>query len=97
MELVQVQLANITEQNDNANRKIAELEAKNMEIQQGRATLGQKLAKREGLYTELSGINNEMEEQISKNKKTIRELRTTLQEKTKQIEQQVDYTTCILQ
>ena len=65
MELVQVQLANITQQNDNANRKIAELEAKNMEIQQGRVTLEQELAKRKNLYTELSGINNEMEEQIS--------------------------------
>ena len=62
---MQVQLANITQQNDNANRKIAELEAKNMEIQQGRVTLEQELAKRKNLYTELSGINNEMEEQIS--------------------------------
>ena len=65
MELVQEQVANITQQNDNANRKIAELEAKNMEIQQGRVTLEQELAKRKNLYTELSGINNEMEEQIS--------------------------------
>ena len=62
---MQEQLANITQQNDNANRKIAELEAKNMEIQQGRVTLEQELAKRKNLYTELSGINNEMEEQIS--------------------------------
>ena len=62
---MQEQLANITQQNDYANRKIAELEAKNMEIQQGRAALEQELAKRKNLYTELSGINNEMEEQIS--------------------------------
>ena len=97
MELVQVQLANITEQNDNANRKFGGLEAKNMEIQQGRAALEQELAKRNNLYTELSGINNEMEEQISKNKKTIRELKAALQEKTKKNEQQVDYTACIIQ
>lgn len=91
------QLASTAQQNDLANRTTAELEAKNMEIQEGRATLEQRLAKRDGLYKELSEINNEMEEQISKNKKTIRGLKTNLQEKTKANEQQVDTSLCVLQ